>query len=293
MFRMPICIVLGLCVVGLLTTPAVRAEEPNYEVMYQNILDRYSPALVAVKFVQKTQGRYGDYEGEEEITAVMVEPTGLVMCSNSQLGGGSRSRYYGRSIPTEIKVVVDDNTEGLPATFIARDTELDLAWLQIDKPGDRTFPCIDVAEIAKDPVDPHLGQRLLTMGRMGKYYGKVMLVTEGYIAGRTTKPRKLYVSRGMLDNDPGLPVFTEDGQVVGFEAIQRPNADEVSGDEPNLVTRGFGLLLPVETVAKATVRAKEILAQEKTEEAEAEAPVTGPGDGPDTHTDSQPSTLEP
>ena len=31
----------------------------------------------------------------------------------------------------------------------SRDTELDLAWLQIKQPGDRKFACIDVAAAAK------------------------------------------------------------------------------------------------------------------------------------------------
>ena len=83
MFRMSFRIVLGLCVAGLLVTLPVRADEPDYEAMYQNILDRYSSTLVVIKYVEKTQGRYGDYEGEEEVTGVMVEPTGLVMCSNT------------------------------------------------------------------------------------------------------------------------------------------------------------------------------------------------------------------
>lgn len=247
------------------------------ELEYERLLKMHAPALVTIKYVEKTQGSYGDFQGEKEITGVMIEPTGLVLCSNTQLGRSSR--YWGRSVPTEIKILSGDDTEGLDAKFVARDTELDLAWLQIKEPGERKFPCLDLSSAPGDPVRPKLGERLLTMGVMGKYFGKKVLVTEGYVAGRTSKPRELYVSRGEMDNDPGLPVFTPRGRLVGFECLQQPDADEVTGSRSDMTTRGHGLILPVAAVAKATERAKEVLAAEQAEEAGA-AGEQGAGKAP-------------
>lgn len=263
------CIALAFSLMG--TSNATAAESPvdaSREAIFQRILDSYSDTLVRIKFVQKTQSRWGEYEAETEVNAVMIEPTGLIMCSNTLMGGGSR--WGGRSVPTDIKILIGDDTEGIEATFIARDTELDLAWLQIKEPGDRKFTYLDLAPAEDAPVEPKLGQTVVAMGAMGKYFGQEILVSEGYVAGRTNKPRRLYVTRGGLDTDPGLPVFTAAGDVVGFAAIQRPDEDEVSGGRSNLTRRGSGLLLPTATVLKAIDRAKDILEAEQAEEAAVE-----------------------
>jgi S1-C subfamily serine protease len=257
----------------LVAVAAASAADVDRTAEYETLRSERTPAYVTVKYVQKTQSSWGDWDGEMEVTGLMVAPTGLVMCSNTLLGGGSGRWYGGRSVPTEIKILIGTDTEGLDATFIARDTELDLAWLQIDEPGARTFTHLDLDAAAQDAPAPQLGERILTLGRMGKYYGEEWLVSEGWVAGRTTKPRNLYVVRGWLDTDPGLPVYTSDGAVVGVAAVQRPNRDEVAGSPPNLTARGSGLILPIATVHKATVRAKEILAEEQAEAAAAEEAV--------------------
>lgn len=240
--------------------------DDQVEAEYQHLLDTYAPTLVTIKFVQKTQGRFGEFEGENEINGVMIEPTGLVLCSNLMLGGSASRRGGGRSVPSEIKVLIGDDTQGLDAKFVARDTELDLAWLQIKDPGERKFASLDLAAATKDAVTPRLGQRLLTLGVMGRYFGQEVLVSEGFVAGRTHKPRELYVLRGSVDTDPGLPVFTSDGQLAGFACIQQPDSDEVSGNAANLTARGRGLILPVRTVAKAMAQAKEVRSEEVQEE---------------------------
>jgi S1-C subfamily serine protease len=255
--------------IRLATSQPAPADDAAVRSEYEALLKTQAPALVRIKYVQQTQGARGDYEGENEIVGVMIEPTGLVMCSNTRFGG-SRGRFRsGRSIPTKIKVLVGDDTEGLEARFVARDTELDLAWVQIKEPGDRRFACIDLSA-AEEPV---LGQRVLTLGLMGKYFGEAVLVSEGRLAGHTHKPRDLYIFRGSLDTDAGLPVFTAAGRLVGFATLQRPEADEVSGDMSGMTTRGYGLILPAATMAKATARAKEVQA---TEESEEEEPTTKP-----------------
>jgi S1-C subfamily serine protease len=261
-----------------LAAAAAQADDDAVEAEYQQLRKTHAPALVTVRFVQKTQGSYGDFEGENEINGVMIEPTGLVLCSNTMLGGMHSRFGEGRAVPTDIKVLIGDDTEGRPAKFIARDTELDLAWLQIKDPGDRRFACLDLPAAVEAGVKLKLGQRLLALGVMGRYFGQEVLVSEGYIAGRTHKPRDLYVVRGALDTDPGLPVFTARGELAGFACIQQPDADEISGNPANMLARGRGLILPVETVAKATASAKQVRAAED-QEAEQGTPEDAPEPG--------------
>ncbi len=253
--------VLGLIWLG--TAGVAYADEAAVESEFQQVLKTYAPALVTINYIPKTPGSGGDLEGENEITGVMIEPTGLVLCSNTLLGGMRLRFREGRTVPTNIRVLVGDDTEGLPAVFLARDTELDLAWVRIKEPGDRRFAYLDLDAAVKAAHKPTLGQRLLALGLMGRYFGREVLVTEGQVAGRTRKPRDLIVMRGSLDTDPGLPIFTADGKVVGFACLQQPDPEEVAGGPANLMSRGRGLIVPIEAVAKATVRAKEVQAEEE------------------------------
>jgi hypothetical protein len=242
------------------------ADEAAVESEFQRVLKTYASALVTINYVPKTPGSTGDFEGENEITGVMIEPTGLVLCSNTLLGG-SRFRFRGgHTVPTNIRVLIGDDTEGLPAVFLARDTELDLAWLRIKEPaavGDRKFAYLDLDAAVKAEHKAVLGARLLALGVMGRYFGQEVLVTEGLVAGRTHKPRDLIVMRGAVDTDPGLPVFTASGHVIGFACLQQPDPDELAGGPANLMSRGRGLIVPIEAVAKATVRAKEVQSEEE------------------------------
>lgn len=269
---------LAAALIVALAATAERADDEAVETEYQQLRKSYSPALVTVRYVQKTQGNFGDFAGENEINAVMIEPTGLVLCSNTLLGGMRSRLREGRAVPTDIKILVGDDTEGRDAKFVARDTELDLAWLQIKDPGDHPFPCIDLPAAVQAGVKPKLGQRLLSLGVMGRYFGQEVLVSEGVVAGRTHKPRELYVVRGGLDTDPGLPVFTSKGELVGFACIQQPDPDEISGNPANMLARGRGLILPVETVAKATTSAKQVRTSED-QEAQQPAPEDAPEPG--------------
>jgi S1-C subfamily serine protease len=244
--------------------------------LYQHVAATYGPAVVTIKFVQKTQGRFGDADNENEINGTMVAADGLVLCSNLLLGAGGGRRGM-RSVPTDIRVLVGDDMQGQPARFVARDSELDLAWLRIDVPPGRSYAFVDLENAAKAAGRPQVGERVLALALMGRYFGQAVLVTEGQVAGKTRKPRELYVVRGAVDTDPGLPVFSARAEVIGFACLQQPSAEEVSGNFANLLARGRGLILPIQAVQKATVRAREVEAEEKAAEpaqkAESEAPA--------------------
>jgi S1-C subfamily serine protease len=265
-----------MVVAGLVLSMAgpLLADDASASNEFETLRKAQAPNLVTVKFVQKTQSRFGDFDGENEITGVMVDPAGLVLCSNTMLSG--RGRGGARAVPTEIKVLIGSDTLGQDATFVARDTELDLAWLKIKKPAAEPYAFLDMSRV---PAETHVqtGQRVLSLGVMGRFFGQEVLVTEGTIAGRTRKPRELYVVRGALDTDPGLPVFDAAGQLLGVATIQAPDAEEMAGSSANLIARGRGLILPASVVSKATARAKELAAQGAQVTA---APTSAPAEEP-------------
>jgi S1-C subfamily serine protease len=259
-----------LAIGGLLTSapgPAVGAEAKDYE----RLLAEKSPALVTVKFLLKVSmgGAFaggGNQESETEVTGVMMDPKGLVLCSNTQLGGfaGMMRRMMGSrggditATPTDIKVLIGDDTEGVEAKILGRDSELDLAWIQIDKPAKEAYAHVDFSKAAK----PKVGEALFTIRRLSKFFDRSTVIEEGRVGGTTSKPRELYVPvpANSLQLGLGLPCYVTNGQVIGVAVVQ---VAETDGSEAGMMAMMSsmqdtmsGFLLPAETVLKATARAK-------------------------------------
>jgi hypothetical protein len=242
--------------------PGARAEGAGE---FAELQDRHGGALVTVKFVLKLEGQFGNRESEVEVTGAMIDPSGLVLCGNSRLGMPSFMRRFGNATPTDLKVLVGDDTEGLKARVLARDTELDLAWVQITEVGKLKFPYLDLGSSAV----PAPGDRLLSIRRMAKYFDRAMTVSEGRLAGKTRKPRDLYIPSGSMTIEPGLPVFTPDGRVVGVAVLQLPDDEEQQANPLAFAGIGRdianGLILPCEEVRRATARARQTAASDEEE----------------------------
>jgi len=246
-----------LTMLALLAAPA-RAEQ---QADYQKLLADKVPATVTVKFVLKVKSSWGESEAEREVTGAVIAADGLVLCANSQLGGGPwLRRSGGTATPTDIKVLIGDDTEGREAKIIARDTELDLSWLRIEPPGER------LALISMEqPATPEIGERLYTVSRLAKYFDRIPVVRETRLGGITTKPRKLYVPSGG-SGELGLPVYNARGEVVGVSISQIPDPAETQAGGGFF--GGEVLILPAEEVTKATRRALEAARDEDDEESD-------------------------
>jgi S1-C subfamily serine protease len=221
---------------------------------YQQLVKQAGPALVPIKFVLKISAGGEERETSGETTGVMIDDKGLIICSNTQLGGFVRflRTKVGaiNAVPSDLKVLVGNDTEGVAATFVARDTELDLAWLRIKKPSDTPYQYIDLTK----SVAPKIGQTLLALRRMSKYFDRSPAITEVRVAGITHKPRELYIPSLTLGSALGSPVFDSDGALVGFAVLQ---AAEDSENSQAAIQEGAGMILPASEVLKATHRALE------------------------------------
>jgi S1-C subfamily serine protease len=240
---------------------------------YQKFLKDKEAPLVTVKYVLKVKmggmmGGMGDQESDSEITGVLISEKGLVLCSNTQLGGFTSlmRRFMGRmggemtATPTDLKVLVGDDTEGKEAELVARDSDLDLAWVKIKDPGDTKYPFVDFSKGRK----PEIGERIMLVHKMGKYFARTAVVGEGRIGGETAKPRDLFVPSGIEAGGLGLPIYAADGQVLGVTVIQAPDEEDAEANPMAMLSRMSdlqsmmaGLILPAAEVAKATTRALE------------------------------------
>lgn len=226
--------------------------------LYKSIIEKVGPAMVTIKMVLKLEGA-GDEAQDAEVTGLMIDAKGMILVSNTMIGGMIKQMTI---TPTNIKVLFEDDeagAEGISAKLVARDSELDLAWFQIDdaKAKDRTFKAIDLAGGAA----PEPGDSLYTPRRADKFFDRVLFLSEGRMGGKTIKPRSLVIPSG-FQVDPGGPVFGTDGKLVGVGAIILPSEEDM---DPNSFREIYGrtgpLILPASEIRSATDRAKEIAAK--------------------------------
>lgn len=261
----------ALAVLTMIVAGATEVAAAGETTEYRRLLNDKGPALVTVKFVLKVKmggmmAGMGDQESENEITGVMINPKGLVLCSNTQFGGFAAvlSRMMGSmagnitATPTDLKVLIGDDAEGRDAELLARDSELDLVWVKLKEPGDKPFSHVDFTK----GVKPEIGQRVIAIRRMGKYFARTVVVAGGWITGVTSKPRDLFVPSTDIAMAHGVPVFTADGRIVGLTVMQMPDEGDVGGNPMALLGRMSnmqemmtGFILPADEVAKATRRA--------------------------------------
>lgn len=242
------------------------------------LLDRNAAALVTVQLVLqvKVSGPMGQLMGdtqdlESEAVCTLIDPKGLILCSNTQLNSyiGVMQRVMGRmgaqsdftATPTQIKVLVADETKPWAARLLVRDTDLDLAWLQIENAGGRSFSYIDFSQ----GVAPRIGDPIFAIRRLDKFFDRVPALLESRVSSVTQKPRALLIPTGSFDTSLGIPVMSASGQAVGLLVLQLPDerrASERSGLSLEMMSWSSrmqdvsrGVILPAQDVMKATRRA--------------------------------------
>ena len=253
----------------------------------KSVLDTQVNALVTVKFVMKYEGFGRDGEVETEVPGVMIESTGLVICSNLRTGGMSAmlGGRGGSMTARDIKVLIGEDTEGVEGKLIARDSELDLAWVKIDDeklPKDgKGYAAIDFAK----SVNPEIGDSIFTIARLGKFFDRAPFAHDGRVLGLIKKPRKLIHCK---TEDYGSPVFNSAGEPIGLVIVQTPSREDMEGGGQDQ-ERGGLVILPGAEIGPATIKAKEAAASGKpvdppppppTEETEGKAPQAEPAAPP-------------
>jgi len=288
---------------GLLFAPAAYAQTAAAAVRppvatqdgIAKVIAERAAALVTVKFVLAVEGGPGgENELEAEAGGLMIDGTGLVLVSNLEMGG-SPGRQRARAQAKNIKVLVGDDTEGVDAKLIGRDSELELAWVQIDTPADKAYAAVDLAKGAtgKDAGGAgdagvvaivKVGDTLVGLDRMNKYYDRALVAFTTQVGGLTKKPRNLIIPAGGKIEWIGLPLFTVSGEFAGISVLQPIGADE---EDPSAMrnmgrTAGFdrGLkVMPAAEIAASTARAVEAFKRGKAlgmEEPKVETPATQP-----------------
>ncbi len=268
---------------------------------YRDIVDTRSDAVVTLKFVLKTSGMGEDAEEEQEALGLMIEETGLVLTSNILLGGipeAQKAAMAGRGgfnrSPKDLKVLIGDDHEGVDAKLVARDSELDLAWVQITDAAGKSFARVDLSQSVKVGV----GDGLVCVQRFGKIHDREPVIAEGRVRAIIHKPRRLIVPSRDMEYAVAGPIFTTKGELVGVGALQFVSPDEMralSDGVPDILSMSVmraALVLPAEDVLLATERGKEAAKSGKPVDEEpppAEAPEGEQAEAPAAATGQPPA----
>ncbi len=233
----------------LAAPPAPTSAEPTTD--YKKLIDDKAPAIVSIKFVLKMdQG-----EQEEETTGAVIEPTGLILSSNFSLGGMMARMGRGSATPTDLKVLIGDDTQGLKAKIVARDTELGLAWVQLDDAPAKPLAFIDFSA----GTEAKLGDPIYLVSLMGKVFDRAPWVAEGKVGAVVKKPRPLLIpSFGIRGIDLSTPAYDAQGHAVGVTTFILPEQEDESQDSSGMRGITSGMILPASEVVAATARAKEM-----------------------------------
>lgn len=224
-----------------------RKSDPHVA-QFETLLRDRAASVVTIRYVLKTTVEGEEDEEDAESTGVLVDPAGWVVCSSSGLGDVAGDGF--RISASDFKVLIGDDHEGEEASLVARDKELDLAWVRLRKAPTGKLPAVDLSS----PPPVRAGERLMTLRRLGRFFDRAPEVLEGRVSAVLSKPRDLYAPGSGMGGAVGEPVFNTQGQFVGIYVLQAPEADDEDSESAEDLSEV--MILPGATVAKATERAK-------------------------------------
>jgi hypothetical protein len=227
----------------------------------REVMAKFSNAVITVRLAGKMrmtmEGRpTEEQESTTEITATLVDPSGLAVCALSEADPtqalaamGAEQDYKVTIEITDVKMRLADGQE-LPAKIVLRDKDLDLAFIRPIADPTTPTPAVDLSASAKvDVLDD-----MLVIERLGEVANRTATASIDRVAAVIQKPRLLYVpGLGGQSADTGAAAFTLDGKVVGILVNRFPPAGQGSEERSPLT-----VILPAEDILDAAKQAPKV-----------------------------------
>jgi hypothetical protein len=240
------------------------------------LVKRYADAIVGVELVVTLKVKVGDREQPPreqriELNGTVLSADGLTVTSLAEVdpqtafdamraAGGSRAPELVGVDFKEVKLRLADGRE-VPARFVLKDGDLDLAFMAPDVAADADKPSFASYVKLEDAAEGTLLGTYYYVARAPKVLQRVPLVRASEIMGIVEKPRRFYL---LTDQRLGTPVFDAKGKVLGISVQNFAN-----GRQTGIV------VLPAADIAEIAKQAAAIQAKPKPVAAEkpAETPV--------------------
>jgi hypothetical protein len=193
------------------------AEDSALKKAARGVLAKYHDAVISVKFVVKTAHAQGD-QAQLEVAGTVLTPAGLTVVSDftSNPSGFFFESDEDKSETSDVKLILKGGQE-IPAKFVLRDRELDLAFV-MPKEAKTKFTSVP---LEKGPT-PAVLDDLIYLFRFGKTLNREPALTLGRVESVIKKPRTLIVP-DLIDGVQGLgsPVFDGSGRPLGIVVMRR------------------------------------------------------------------------
>ncbi len=232
----------------------------------RKLVDTYKNAALKVKVIITYWSVFGGQESSKEETkyevmgtvidkngtivtsAFAVDPSKLFQRLFSEEGG-----YQMKSELKEIKIILPDNKE-VEGKIVLRDDKLDLVFLRPKSPPqDGQFNSVDL----DNSTEPQILDEVISIQRMDEDVDRTIFVALSRIGGIITKPRLYYLSMDMLE--PGTPVFSLDGKLVGLNTVRVTETEGSSYRFFSTATSSpvSSVILPAKTIKESAAQIKE------------------------------------
>jgi hypothetical protein len=249
----------------------------------QRILERHGASILTVHAVLAVRMRFAgqsfDQEQKDDVTAVVVDPSGLLMISDgSQEMAAVERQFPGSELsmtPKTLQVVLPGDETDHDAILVARDANLGLAFLQVLGLEGKTLAAVDLGSTA----EPKLLAPLYGVSRLPRGFDYAPQVQRLYARQHVEQPRPMWGIAGDFGGS-GLPAFDATGAPVGILITQSGAVAEGGSSGRALLDMG-AFLLPLAPVHRLLEQVKKRVpeALEKAKKAAAE-PAAAPKDAP-------------
>jgi S1-C subfamily serine protease len=264
-----------LALAAMLAAPA-GAQEDAKKPDWKALLKEKSDSVVAIKFVIQIKVMMGgqvvqDAEQNQELRGTLINDKGLVMAANSnffpRVPPNARFQLEVGQ-PQNLKILFGNEEKEYDAQIVAKDTKLDLIFVQIMELGDRKISHIGLA----GELEPEIGQELFTTTRLPRGFDNAPVLGRVLVTGEVEKPRRMWSMSGTIAG-PGMPVFNFAGEAIGVISNQEASAGVGAGGQQS---RPF--ILPLKTI-KAQLKMAEDRAAKAIEKAAEEKELEKEGEG--------------
>lgn len=244
----------------LFSTPLLHAAQGPLKETALALANSYKDSVLFLSAVVEIEMTAGDSPAKKderklEILGTVIGSDGLIVVPLSTLDMASSMdgrtvntpkgplKISAKSTTKEVKILMPDGSE-VDAKVVAKDPDLDLAFIRPEKPEEVKLTAIDTADSA--PLS--LLDDVVILGRLGKELSREPVVMTSEVAAIITKPRT-FVKVGT--QTLGMPVFNKDGKFVGFGVSRfSPKGDSDEGPKASNV------VLPAEDLMESAAQAK-------------------------------------
>ena len=275
-----------LCAAALAVLPLAPASaaEPDGAALTA----RYAPAVVGLRLTLRTEVEGSGAPPEEttdETVGVVVDPSGLILLWNSHISSGRMADLFSEMsgqggfrlqvTATDVRVTLPGEGRERRAFVAAADSDLDLAFVQLEERPEAPLASVDFRRAAAVAV----GDVLVAVSRLSSSFDRAPFFDLVRVVGRVEKPRPAWILGAGNATQAGLPYFAADGRPVGVLVTVVSRAGEATSPDASrlfaeMLSLGRGesevgpiglFLLPAERVQSrielALERAKELLAE--------------------------------